>query len=146
MSKVYSLAGVLVAMGGVQINGPGEGGFIKAEKKTDDFEVQEMADGAVIFSYTGSRLWIVTITCSQTSQANTILSALRETDVAASRAGQGGIGVVPGIVTDLNGATLLVSPRARILAPPSVEFSNKAKDRDWKIAFTDCLGFVGGQT
>lgn len=143
MAHDYTLAAVVLSLGTVRIGGSAESGFVSAEKKEDDYEVTDMQDGEMIYSFKGSRIWMVTATLSQHSGSNAILSAIRLADLNSSRNGLGGLGILPGGLAYTNGTTLLVSPAARIIGPPKVVYTNKPEDREWKICFPDCVDFIG---
>jgi hypothetical protein len=145
MSKVYTLAQVVLAHGLIQIGGAGEGGFVELEKKNDDFTAEEMIDGEVILCFTGSRLWTAKITLAQTSNSNDVLSAIRLAGVNAARNGNGGASIVPTTVSDTGGSTLFNSPRSIVGKPAKADFQSKVKDREWTILCTDVDVFIGGQ-
>lgn len=143
MAHDFTLAAVVLSLGTIRITGAAESGFVSAEKKEEDYEVTDMQDGECIYSYKGSRLWIVTVMLSQHSASNAKLSAIRLADINSSRNGAGGLGLMPGSLEYTNGTTLLVSPAARTIGPPKVVYSNKPEDREWKIAFADTVDFIG---
>lgn len=144
-AKTYSLPQVLVTFGGAPIPGPGKTSYVEASKKDDDFEVEVMADGATIYSYKASDLWIVKITLAQTSLGNVILSAIRTADLVSIKQGLGGSGMLPFGIGDTLGSTLLASPRTRIVKPADIKFNNGIEDREWTFACSNVAAFIGGQ-
>lgn len=144
MAFNYSLAEVAIQFAGGPINQAGKDGALKLTKPKASFEMVEMQDGTVIFYATGSRYWEAQITCAQTAVVNDFLSAMLLKDEASARAGLGGVGLAPFGVEHIQGTSLFISPKARILGHPEVDYQSSPEDRVWKVGCADAVCFVGG--
>ncbi len=71
----------------------------------------------------------ITLTLSQTADANVTMSALRTLDKSVS----GGAGVVPWLLKDLEGATIATGPSAWISTPPEIDIKKGVSERVWVI-------------
>lgn len=140
----YALAEIAIQFAGGPINQAGQNGSLKLSKPKASFEVVEMQDGTVIFYATGSRYWEAEVTCAQTATVNDFLSALLLKDEAASRAGLGGVGLAPFGAEHIRGTSIFISPKARIMGHPEIDYQNAPQDRVWKIGCADGVCFVGG--
>lgn len=80
----------------------------------------------------------VTITLTESSTSNDLLSNFAEADRISDA------GVFPIMIKDPNGTSLFSSTAAYIDQIPNVEFGAEAKTREWSIKATNISNFVGG--
>src|SRR6185436_7376698 len=128
--KIYDLDNCTFAFLGVPLSGYGEGGAVKVEKADPNFVTKVGMDGNVVRTKKGSKLYKITLTLMQGATANAILAAIMTTDANA----QNGAGVGPLVFSDNGGTSKGVWGQAWIEGPPSSEFANEAKDREWIFA------------
>jgi hypothetical protein len=128
--KVYDFDQVVFILGGLPITCNGEGTGIKITQLDPDFVTVVGVDGSVTRSKTKKRLTKIEATLLQSSSANAILSALNNIDRLATN----GAGVVPVMVKDNGGLSLVAGQHAWIEGPPTdAEYAGEAKNRVWVI-------------
>lgn len=139
-AKIFDLDQYNVNFLGVPLSGYGEGGAVKIEKVDPTFTHKVGQDGTVIRSKKLNKLYKITITLIQGSQANAILSTINNLDEASSN----GAGVGPFTASDLvQGTSLFVAGQAWIEGPPPAEVKNEATDREWILYAADGTQFIG---
>ena len=137
---IFDLDQYNVSFLGVILSGYGEGGAVKIEKVDPTFSHKVGQDGVVIRSKKLNRVYKITITLIQGATANALLSAINNLDEASPN----GAGVGPFAASDvIQGTSLFVAGQAWIEGPPSQEFANEAKDREWILFAADGTAFVG---
>ena len=125
--STYDPKKVIVTYGGVQITGFADGSMIDAEPNADLFSEKIGADGEVARARSADHTYKVTLSLQQVSPSNDYLSGVMLLDAAAN------LGVLPLIVSDLNGTTLLVFPAAYIKSKPKVADGKEINDRQWVL-------------
>ena len=133
----YNPAEVSVIVGARPIKGFASGTFISAERDEQSFTKQVGADGEVTRSKTSNKGGRVTITLQQASESNEYLSTLLATDEVSAT------GVIPLLVRDASGTTLLAAESAWIQKPPTTEFGRDPSEREWVIDCANLEMFVG---
>lgn len=136
--RTYDPKLVVCIVGGVPISGFADGTFISVERDNDTFSKVSGADGIVSRAKSNDRAGAITITLAQTSPSNDILTGFALADENANA------GVVPVLVQDFNGTTVLVSAFAWVKKPPTMEFSKEITDREWVMDCADLNVFAGG--
>lgn len=138
--KIYDLDQVSCNFMGAPIeSGFGEGAAIKIEKADPSFTTKQGADGSIVRSKTGKKLYKITITLLQTAAGNQVLSAINQADEAASN----GAGVGPLLIRDRQGTSLHHFSKAWIEQPPAVEYNAEATNREWVLAGEASIANVG---
>ena len=105
----------------------------------DGITSQAGADGEVARSMSADKRCKVTVTLQQTSQSNTVLSALHDADIAS-----GGGAPLPLLIKDLRGDTLFMASAAWIVKKPNSEFGKEAGSREWVFETAKAVYSVGG--
>ena len=136
--RTYDPAGVTVSVGGYPIQGFADGTFINVERSADLFSKVVGADGFTSRSKSNDRSGTVTITLKQTSPSNDVLAGIQLLDEVSNQ------GVVPVMVKDINGNTLVFSESGWIRKAPTIEEGRDLTDREWAFDCADLDMFAGG--
>lgn len=136
--KTFDPKKVALTMGGIIITGYADGTFVVVEKVEDAFSETVGPDGEVTRVASNNPLIIVTITLQQSSDSNSLLSALHQLDIKSGK------GVVPFALKDLGGDTTVLGGKAYIRKFPNIEFSKEVTNREWVIVVAEGDMFVGG--
>lgn len=138
--KSVDSAQITAEFGGVNLNqGTADGEWLTLEPQADLTTVKVGADGSIVRGKTKNRLWTMTVRLLETSAVNSALSAIAALDAIQ----EGGAGVVPLMVRDRGGTTLLAAERAWISKMPAVGFSTEPMVREWQIQAEIPLPVVG---
>lgn len=128
--KEYDADQITLMLAGLLIDsGYADGEFARVEKAKDSFSTYEGTDGEITRSKTNSKLYNIKIRLAQTSNGNSLLSALHDLD----QNGQNGAGVGAILIQDRQGTTLYSGSKAWIQKPPDASFDREAKEREWTI-------------
>lgn len=128
MLRSYDPRRVVLIFGAARLRGFMPGQSISGEPMSDGSSSLSGMDGEVARALNTDERWTFTVNLMQTSASNTILSAAYQLDKATN-----GDGVVPFLLEDLNGDTIVAGSQAWILRPPSVVYSNEVEGRSWQI-------------
>jgi len=144
-TKVYDVVEVTCNLGGIpldQLGGWGEGDeTMSVERDSEAFTDKVGADGSVTRSPTHDNRATVTLNLMQTAGANAVLSTLVTGDMNAPN----GAGVVPFMLRDRQGLSLVTATKAWLLGPPKkLTFGPQAGNNQWKIRLADSTIFAGG--
>lgn len=134
MLKTYSAAEVSMVAGPIMITGMADGTMVKVSFNEDAFKLMIGADGDGVRSKSNNRSGKITFSLLQSSNANDALSALTNLDVASPN----GDGIVPLMIKDNSGRTLVSAEKAWIIKQADVEFAREAGNREWTFE-TDSL-------
>jgi hypothetical protein len=140
MIRTYDPTTVHVLVAGFPIGGFADGQAIKAMRSMDTFEKIEGINGIISRSKNLNKSGEITLTLSQTSRSNDVLSVLALTDELSSN------GIVPIAILDSRSATVLVSAFAWIKKPAEVINGKELENREWIFETADIDVFVGGNT
>jgi hypothetical protein len=140
--KVYNADEVDIAVGPVLVDsGFADGEFLRIEQESDDAEDVVGSDGEVSVSRTNDSRANVTILVMQTSDSNDGLSALS----ALFKTAPGGAGgIVPIVIRDKNGRTLVTGANCWVGRAPDRSFDRTAQANEWKIRVAHLVRFDGG--
>lgn len=129
---------VVLVIGGVPIAGYADGTFISVERSSDTFEKISGADGIISRSKLNDFSGELTITLAQTSPSNDILTGFAQADEKSNS------GVVPVLLKDIGGTTVIFAAKGWIRKPPVVEFGKSISNREWMLDLADLEFSVGG--
>lgn len=138
MLKTFDFKQVSTIFGGRILQGFADGEVISVEPQSDDFTEFVGADGEVTRSKSNNNLHLVTIRLSQTSDSNDILMGFSIADKKSNA------GVVPFLIKDQNGRSLISAEQAYIKRRPNMGMGVETGTREWIIALPDPDFFVGG--
>lgn len=136
--KTYDPKKVSVIVGTKAMSGFMEGSLVSIERDEDAFTKVVGADGEVARAKTNNRAGNITIPLMQTSESNDYLSTLAALDEADNA------GVVPVLIRDALGRTIVSARQAWVRKIPSVTFERDNTGREWILDCGDLEVFVGG--
>lgn len=136
--KTIDPKNVILNVGGVPIGGYADGTFISFEMAEDAYSTSVGADGETVRVKSNNRMGALTLTLQQTSDSNTALSVIAELDQQANA------GVVPVLIKEIGGETIIVSGRGWVRKIPVAEYGKEVANREWVIDMADVKPFVGG--
>ena len=134
----YEPSRVIISVGGVNIDGFADGTFISAERTNDTFTKVTGADNRTTRIKQNDFSGTFTFTLLQSSLSNDVLTGFMVLDESTND------GVVPIIVKDLEGTTLLAAAQAWVRKPPVIEYSKDDSNREWMLDCGDMDIFAGG--
>jgi len=126
--KEYDPEMIDVIFGG-PLSGFQEDSIVEVEFDDENYQIVKGVDGDVSRSRIIAKTATVTIKLMNTSRSNADLSLI----MALGSPGSGKADVIPFLLRDRNGASLIATDEAWIQKPPNVSHSGKAGPRDWKI-------------
>lgn len=129
---------VVVTIGGITISGYADGTFLEITADTPQFTKITGADGYVTRVKSNDYGAVLTLTLSQSSPSNDVLSALFNADRLSNA------GVVPILIKDLSGTTVIFAATGWIQQFPDTAFGNEINDRAWVIDLANADLFIGG--
>lgn len=138
MLKTFDFKQVANIFGGRILGGFADGEVITLEPQSDAFSEFVGADGEITRSKSNNNLWILTVRLSQTSDSNDIMTGFYLADKNSNA------GVVPYLMKDNNGRTLVSCEQAYIKRAPSISMGVETGVREWQIALANPDIFVGG--
>jgi len=131
---------VTATIGPIAVDGFMEGSSISIEHEEDTFTHVTGDDGFVCRSKTLNRNAKVTLTLMQSSASNDKLAVLHALD----RDARNGAGIVPMMIVDRSGRTLVTSSQCWIARGPDINFDRVCVGRTWIITATRLEWFAGG--
>lgn len=139
MLKVYDPTKVSVIVGATALKGFAEGGYIKIDYEGNKYsEVYDSRGTTMVRIKQADKGTKITITLTQGSQSNDMLSALAEADRLNDS------GVFDVFIKDGNGTSLFTGLECFIAELPQVEYSNENTNREWVIRVPRVQQFIGG--
>ncbi len=136
--KSYNPASVFIIVGPVPIVGYADGTFITAGRVNDAFTMGSGADGEGWRAKSNDRTGVITLTLLQSSLSNVGLSALAALDETS------GDGVVPFLMKDISGTTILAAETCWITKFADVERARELSTVEWSISTDSLIMTVGG--
>lgn len=129
-TKVYDPDQISVMICGIPIiGGFADGSMVDIEQDEDDFTEVVGTMGDVTRSKKNNKMTTITVRLLQASTANSLLSALANTDAAAPN----GAGIGPSEIKDLQGTSVFFFDKSWIAKVPKVSFDAQDTPREWKI-------------
>lgn len=129
---------VIITIGGVPMSGFADGTFLEITPDTQQFTKVIGADGFATRVKTNNYGAVMTLTLSQSSPSNDVLSSLLAADRLSNT------GVVPILVRDLSGTTVIFSATGWIQQFPDTSYANTINNRAWVLDLVDIDVFIGG--
>lgn len=136
--RTFDPKSIIITIGGVPMSGFADGTFLEITTDTQQFTKVIGADGYATRVKSNNYGGILTLTLSQTSPSNDILSALLNLDRFTNS------GVVPILIKDLLGTSMFFSATGWIQQFPDFTFSNEIAERAWVFDLADVEMFIGG--
>lgn len=136
--KTYDPSQVALIIGGFNITGFADGSFVTVARNADAFALYIGTDGEGTRAKSSNKSGRITITLSQSSDSNAILSAILLADELSNT------GVVPVLIKDNSGTSLFAAETAWIVKAPDSEFGRELGSREWIIETDNLTPFVGG--
>jgi hypothetical protein len=140
MAKVYALDEVQLILGTVPLDEAV--GQITVTPNSKNVIPKEANDGVVVLATNKKKSKLVKIQCFQGSSVNDRLSAIK---VIQDASPAGTAGVMPFVMRDLNGTSVLSASEAIITGDPEQVFGEEVGDREWEILLVSVdVDFTGG--
>lgn len=136
--ETYNPANIIISVGGTPISGFADGTFLELVADNQQFTRVTGADGYTTRIKSNNYSGQLTLTLSLTSPSNDVLSAILNADRLNDA------GVVPVLIKDLNGRTVIFSASGWIQQFPDLTFSNEFTTRAWTLDLADIDIFIGG--
>lgn len=129
---------VVITIGGKAMSGFADGTFLEITADTQQFTKVVGADGFTTRVKSNNYGGVMTLTLAQSSPSNDALSIIFNADRARN------LGVVPILIKDLSGSTIIFSGTGWIQQFPDVAFGNEINDRAWTLDLAEIDIFIGG--
>ena len=136
--KTYDPSKVVFVFGGIPISGYADNSFITHEMAEEPFKSKVGCDGGLTRSQSANKSSKIKVKLMASSPSNDVLSGFHTADLLK------GTGVVPGILKELGGSTLVTGAECFVSKPPSISFDKEVGDREWEITIAETLMVVGG--
>ena len=136
--RTYDPKKVIIVIGGYPMGGFADGEFVNVIRSGDAFSKSVGADGDTTRVKSNDKSGEMTLTLSQTSPSNDVLSGISRADEL------GNAGVVPVKVKDLSGRSEFVSAFAWIRKIADSPNGKEISNIEWVLDLTDVTSFVGG--
>jgi hypothetical protein len=139
-THIYDPTEVDVLFALVPISGFSDDSMVEFAEDEDGFILVRGVDGNFTRSKIAGRSGVLTISLMQSSRSNDVLTAIYTADMLKT----GGAGVVPTMVRDKNGTSLIVADKSWVIKPADQKFGKQAGPREWKIQLVGHKNFIGG--
>ena len=128
MLKSFDPRRVMLIIGSHRVTGFMSGEAITGEPMADGSTSVAGMDGDVARAMNTDPRWAFQINLLQSSDSNLVLSTLYQLDKASN-----GNGVVPFLLQDNNGDTLISGAQCWILRPANISYGNEITGRQWTV-------------
>lgn len=129
---------VIISIGGFPMSGFVDGTFLEISSDTEQFTKVTGADGYVTRVKSNDYGATMTLTLAQSSPSNDVLSTFFNLDRTVNG------GIVPILVKDLSGTTIIFSATGWIQQFPDISYSNDISERAWIFDLANMDLFIGG--
>ena len=136
--KTINAKEVSIIIGPHAVSGFAAGSFVTIAKDEPAYAKKVGTDGKVTRAKSNNNAGTITIRLDQASASNDYLSGLALLDQATDT------GVVPALIRDANGRTIISAESAWVQKMPDTEQSNESLDREWVLDCGPIDMFVGG--
>lgn len=134
----YRAKDVLVIFGANQLHGFSEEDMVTIKAHGEGTQIYVGADGEVGRSLDPDECLEITIELAKTSKSNDTLSTYYNLDRKTGK------GLVPIMIKDLSGTTLVVAKQAWIANVPEMKYGKKINSNSWTIHTGPAEAFFGG--
>lgn len=141
LTRKYAPDEVNLAYGTQVASGVAKGSFIEAERSVDTSTVDIGSDGEATLIISPNKSGTIKVTLQQSSPFNDYLTGAFRAMEARNMAQA----VLPLMLKDLNGTTLLQAKQAWVKKPAKVVYADGAESREWIIETGYLDVFVGGE-
>ncbi|MEM0173059.1 MAG: phage protein [Sulfolobaceae archaeon] len=122
------------------MSGFADGTFLELTSDVEQFTKITGADGFVTRVKSNDYGATLTITLAQTSPSNDVLSGIFNLDKLSNQ------GIVPILIKDMSGNTVIFSATGWIQSFPDMSFGNEINDRSWIFDLANIDMFIGGNS
>lgn len=129
---------VVVTIGDFPVSGYADGTFLEIVADTQQFTKVVGADGFTTRVKSNNYGGVMTLTLAQSSPSNDFLSEILTADRTLNA------GIVPILIKDLLGRTVIFSATGWIQQFPDIAFGNEINNRAWTFDLSDIDMFIGG--
>ncbi len=137
--KTYDQKKLSILVNGTPIVGLDGDSILRIERDVPELYTDYIDNrGFVTRSKNSNNLCTITLTLSQATQSNDILSTFMQLDKASDA------GVFALTIQDFNGKSLFFSANAYVVQAPSVEYAKDNKNREWVLKAPDMDIYIGG--
>jgi hypothetical protein len=136
--KVFDPNQIGVIVGVSAIQGFAEDSMLAVDNEDAKYGITSDVHGDVTRFRQNKNIAKVTLTLTQSSPSNDVLSSFLEADRKSNA------GVFNFMIKDNSGTTLFTSVNAYVEKQATVEFGNDNKNREWTIICINPSNFVGG--
>jgi len=136
--KTFDPSQLSVVIGTSPIVGFAEDTMISIETEDQQYNDNTDIHGNVTRYKVNRNTAKVTITLTESSSSNDLLSNYAELDRSSDA------GTFPIMIKDPNGTSLFISTSSYVQQVPNVEFGMEAKTREWVLKATNTSNFIGG--
>lgn len=136
--RTFDPKAVIVTIGGVPMSGFADGTFLEITADVPQFTKTTGADGYVTRVKSNDYGAVMTLTLSQSSPSNDVLSAIFNADRLTNA------GVVPILIKDMSGTSVIFAATGWIQQFPDTSFGNEINDRAWIFDLANADLFIGG--
>jgi hypothetical protein len=139
-TRQYDPTQVILNVGGHDVVGYADGSFIEVERYVDAVETKVGSDGEVTRVLSANRSGFIKVILQQSSPLNDYFSSLATQDELSKN------GVVPTLLKDANGTTIVQATKSWIKKKAKTGFETSSVTREWTID-TGVLDYtLGGVT
>lgn len=128
MLRSYDPRRVIFIVGTHRVKGFMQGESLTADSMADGSSSVAGMDGDVARAMNTDPRWTFTANLMQSSESNDALNAIYQLDKATN-----GNGVVPFMLQDNNGNTLIAGAQAWVRRPSPISYGNEITGRQWTI-------------
>jgi|FreactcultuFSWF8_1027224.scaffolds.fasta_scaffold05942_2 hypothetical protein len=128
MLKSFDPRRVMLIIGSHRVSGFMEGEPLTGEPMADGSTSVAGMDGDVARAMNTDPRWTFTANLLQSSDSNDVLSAIYQLDKATN-----GNGVVPFLLQDNNGTTIISGAQCWVLRPANISYGSTITGRAWTI-------------
>ena len=136
--KTYDPKKVHIIIGGFEMVGFVDGTFFTITMDDDAYSKVTGADGETSRAKNNNNGALATLSLQQTSSSNDVLSGFALADRLSNS------GIVPVVVKDSLGTTILFSAEGWVKRTPDAPFAKEISNRDWPFDLANVDTFIGG--
>lgn len=136
--KTYSAKNITLIFGGAKVHGFAEDDIVSIKPNGDGIQTYVGADGEVGRSLDPDETLEITVTLAQTSSSNDLFSTAYNLDRKTGK------GMVPLIIKDLSGTTMVSASQCWVANTPEMKKGKNIESNEWTLHTGQATVFVGG--